>query len=773
MVDDITIDTTQLTRLIPKDGISIDDEKLSGIDNFIVDARRAKITVKLPNGNSLNSSLIDVLTDKTLLLQDNIETVDRLSLLFSKEKVLSEFADEKVFFRHFETPDYQTWMLPDTGYFTVQSIDLLEIIYTMVVHGLGIGDSLSEHRIDGYNQSFCYSLRNLFAFIARGIQIDNLLEPDSNANVGDLFLAYMNQIYYGLGDAIIDYLDSKYGISTLNDMFKQYVREDGTGFQYNTLSFFLWITDFIVANQSTWGFSVFFPDDSSTLFGSNRLLNVAIFLSSIIKFEWFESVRTRFFENGNRELYMARPYGTNIRENIGDGDTSWYVNFSRWHYIPFLGASELVLRYKYNYGSGISPNLTNIFMSKIKQSIMVRCIDTKSNGIRFGKTRVATVLNEDGTNDSGMAYERENFTEIVNDFNPVYRYYSIAGDTYPYYFYMDNIDHQSLFSHDNQTIYCLGGFQNTNWIYFDHITCHEVLLAEDDNNIYADNIPIYDEESGNQTDNFGLYIYRDYFDKYYVKNRSNISNIYGEIEIDGNRTYIGMVDFNSVNIERNQVTFDLVDVTGLTIENIKKLQSFIEFSQFDTGGNGLAADTRAGTTIGQFINTMIKQPFPYRHELANQSFDIGNNEGLSNKVLQEISAEDAFLAGIQCSRSLIYTNAEGQLDIVSDILSAGNTATIDGEILQVSTSQEFKSETFNIDKLKNIAGYNQFTPAIVNFYMQSRNKYSVEKTVEIFNQTSPINLLDKITINEKTYIVMNKNIDLRNKVMKITVIGES
>jgi hypothetical protein len=454
------------------------------------------------------------------------------------------------------------------------------------------------------------------------------------------------------------------------------------------------------------------------------------------------------------------------------GKWKWTYTYARWSYVPFVGANELVLRYKYNYSSGISPNLTNIFMSKIKQSVVVKCIATRSNGIRFGKTRVATVLNEDGTNDSGMTYS-QNFGTLTRQFNPVYRYYSIAGDTYQYYFYMDNIDHQALFSHDNQTIYCLGGFQNTNWIYFDHITCHEFLLAEDDNNIYADNIPIYDEESGNQTDNFGLYIYRDYFDKYYVKNRSNISNIYGEIEIDGNRTYIGMVDFNSVNIERNQVTFDLIDVTGLTIENIKKLQSFIEFSQFDTGGNGLAADTRAGTTIGQFINTMIKQPFPYTHELANQSFDIGNNEGLANKVLQEISAEDAFLAGIQCSRSLIYTNAEGQLDIVSDILSAGNTATIDGEILQVSTSQEFKSETFNIDKLKNIAGYNQFTPAIVNFYMQSRNKYSVKKTIEVFNQISPINLLDKITLNEKTYIVMNKNIDLRNKVMKITVIGES
>ena len=273
MVDDITIDTTQLTRLIPKDGISIDDEKLSGIDNFIVDARRAKVTVKLPNGNSLNSSLIDVLTDKTLLLQDNIETVDRLSLLFSKEKVLSEFADEKIFFRHFTNPNYQTWMLPDSGYFTVQSLELLEIIYAMVMKGLGFGDLMSEHTINGYDQTFCYSLRNLFAFIARGLQIDNSLEPDSNENVGDLFIAYMNQIYYGLGNAIVDYLDSNYGISTLNDMFKQVVVIETHGVIYDTLSFFSWITDFIVANQATWGFSIFLPDDSSVLFGSNPFLN--------------------------------------------------------------------------------------------------------------------------------------------------------------------------------------------------------------------------------------------------------------------------------------------------------------------------------------------------------------------------------------------------------------------------------------------------------------------------------------------------------------------
>ena len=360
-------------------------------------------------------------------------------------------------------------------------------------------------------------------------------------------------------------------------------------------------------------------------------------------------------------------------------------------------------------------------------------------------------------------------------FNPVYRYYTIGKDknATQYYFYLDNINFSQIFASNNNTAFCLAGFTDTNWIYFDKIIGHEILLGDNPVTLCSDNIPVYDEDSGDENDNFGLYIYRDFFDKYYVKNKSNLMNIYGKITMGDETIYRGVVDFNSVSIGRNSLSFELIDSIGITVENINKLESFVEFSQFESMTGGVIADKRAGSSIGDLINSAISTPCPYSHALNNQNFDIGDNAGIEHKILDEMSAETGFINAIQCSKSLIYVNQNGVPDITGNILTDGNAATIDGDILSIETSQRVSSETFNIDNLKNIAGFNQFVPDIVKFYMQTRNNYSVEKNIEIYGQTSEINLLDRITIDDKTYIVINKGIDLRNKIMKITAIGSA
>ena len=42
---------------------------------------------------------------------------------------------------------------------------------------------------------------------------------------------------------------------------------------------------------------------------------------------------------------------------------------------------------------------------------------------------------------------------------------------------------------------------------------------------FVDNIPVFDLEDESQVDNYGLYIYRDYFQKYYTKSASNVTDI--------------------------------------------------------------------------------------------------------------------------------------------------------------------------------------------------------------------------------------------------------
>ena len=81
------LELTDVSRLVPKDSLTIDGEKLAGIDDFTIDARRCKAEIRLLNTNqSQNQDIIDSLTDTTRLLKDGMET-ENVSCYFSNEKV--------------------------------------------------------------------------------------------------------------------------------------------------------------------------------------------------------------------------------------------------------------------------------------------------------------------------------------------------------------------------------------------------------------------------------------------------------------------------------------------------------------------------------------------------------------------------------------------------------------------------------------------------------------------------------------------------------------
>jgi hypothetical protein len=314
------------------------------------------------------------------------------------------------------------------------------------------------------------------------------------------------------------------------------------------------------------------------------------------------------------------------------------------------------------------------------------------------------------------------------------------------------------------------GFIETNWMYFDSIKCKERVLHPDEDT-FVDNIPVFDLEDETQVDDYGLYIYRDYFQKYYTKSASNITDI--PVQLKDASTdkvlFTGLVDFNTVQISKKAITFEAIDAIGLLVDNARKLNGIVHFSQFDTGGDGTVAEKKAGTTLKQFAETLIRTPFPYQHSLASNSFDIGNNDGLENKLLDTIETDKAIVMAIQCAKKLLYVDGTGKIQLGSVL--GDNIATIDGQIITESISQNTDIDELEFDQLKKVAGYNRFLPSIVSFYKSINYNYKERIDMEIYGQTSEIKLLDKIIYKSKEYFVMEKNINIRNGTLNITLIG--
>ena len=196
------------------------------------------------------------------------------------------------------------------------------------------------------------------------------------------------------------------------------------------------------------------------------------------------------------------------------------------------------------------------------------------------------------------------------------------------------------------------------------------------------------------------------------------------------------------------------------IENVNKLDEFIDFAQYDIG-NQVTAETKSGTTIRDAIETIIKSGFPYRTRFITPTFNFDTSTfGIDNKVLEDIPMTDALLAGIQCSQRMLTTDAYGRIYLKE--LSLGEVKTITSAILSEDNNVNIDADLFSIDLLKKIAGWNSFAPEITSTYMSIRNKYSIKKELELLSEEIDINLLDKIEIDNEEYIVLGIKHNLRS-----------
>jgi len=757
-VSDFDLTTEEITKYIPKDGITVDGEKLSGVEDFIVDARRAKVGIRLlRNNQEFNNQIIELLTDKDNLRENNMETETLPCIFVSQEKLEETFSFNKLFYQHL-IAENETWSDTFDGTAIVQSKPMYSIMCKTLYSGLDkfytkIDGITGRRHIQNFTAMWYklildyYNTKTSSSATSLSRSMVSLFLEDTFV---DLWVSAPSDIVDALYDIINYIMDGKtYFLSKLETLATEIynLSSDITEFYFGEM-------EGSVANDQ-------FPDTEM-----KQIRLISRFLASCIRYDEYYDIMVEYNAHNKEISDIFR-----ISRLSAWMDGGYYEYTKKRIYVPFYNNRAIV----YGVSDGNSSffnilELKNINFCKSKQNNLQ---------LQIGKIQKLTASENLDSGIDILRVDEENISLYSTEFIPVERYYKLEPSsdfpvfsTEEFKFYCDNANINSLmfdFSKNSYLYSC--SFNDTNWMYFDTIKCYErVLLPSEDT--FVDNIPVYDEESGGETDNYGLYIYRNFFDKYYVKNKSKIMDVYGKITLGNNKTYEGLVDFNSVKIDRNNISFELIDSIGVTIGNLQKLESFVEFSQFDIGGDGTIANTKAGTTLRQFANTMIRTPFPYNHELNNIAFDIGDNPGLENKLLSEVSAQDAFLTAIQCSHGLLLTNENGIPNIASDILTYGSVKTIDGDIINIATEQSISSETFNIEKLKNLAGYQKFTPAIVSFYMQLRNKYSVQKSIKIYNQETQINLLDRITYNENMYIVVNKKTDLRNRILELTLIGE-
>jgi hypothetical protein len=757
-----------LTGQIKKSGLSIDGTKLYGSDNFIIDARRLKCDIKLVNNSRINDTLISNLTSESLLVEDNLTSTELPVTVFSKDRLRDVFSEENLFYREKNFPDGQTWSIEnaDSGRFVIQSIDMLEIIYTGIrnfYNSNAYNSGASSYR--EYGVSFKYCLQNIVAFLVRGLKIHYsrpLNDSDTDYTPGKMLVAYLNEIDSrdgGLGSVLNTYVNSQ--VTGDIDI------ENNFGDQRYVYGILFHIARYLRDNQTTNGYSVVLPSDSDysneiPFFAVDTIVeqhsNMAIFLVSLLQKSWYDAVNAEFYDNGYNQLYMPNVY---THFNYGG------YSIGAWQYVPLFKVQEVVNRYPWHVlGNVFWTAKFNMFIngsilqSSIREHRNLICVDSPINELMFGKIQTATVEDE---LPSGIPIIN-NWETLTEMFNPVKRYFKIEGISTEYKFYLDNI---ALGSETKSTNSYLGmtGFDEFNWMYFDKITCYEELS----NTIFVDNYPMYDED-GQESDEYGLYLYSDFFNKYYTKTKSNLMDLYVYLYSGNNLIYSGIIDYSTVvhNIRDNTISFEATDAIGVLIENLRKLSSFINFSQFDTG-DMITAEPRAGSTIGQFIKTVINNPLPYYTALNGTIDQNTDMDGFNNKVLEEISAEDAFIIGVQMSKKLLFVNqTTGKIELQTINESAVLTTIADEAIISLEYQQEVGGDMFSIDKLKKVAGFDKIAPSIAAYYNSVMLKYRKTISLELFMQDNDINVLDRILVRNKYYIVMSVDYDIMSRKIRVT-----
>lgn len=756
---------TDYSKLVPKDSLTIDGEKLAGIDDFTIDARRCKAEIRLLNTNrSENQDIINSLTDTTRLLKDSMETENVSAVLFSHAKAVQAFDKERLFTIDKWSGNH-TWDYGD-GTIAVQSIVLRNIFYNTLKRPMVGG-------VNGNGDDFFNNLTAMFVAAILNHYSAPITTQLSMSHVYQYISDRMGYTEYGIiqiSFAVFLFLqyhvfNRKTAYRKIDELYDDLSLHFGAG---NLIEDVVYIDETYGSTTTSSG-GQYAANTNSEI--DSKAWMIADFFASIFSIEDYNLLVNSYRLNNMTGQKLSRP---TIMWTVNDYTVSEKRNS---YYTPFYLNRQVVMGGYVSTNEILYSNIST-FM-KASNSIYIKtCSPKQESGLQIGRTQTKT-MSSDTDNQIPISIENEGYiNEYWNNYIPVERTYYIEPiyyfnpnlDNDVFSLYLDNINVNELLSRPDSFLFTTG-FTETNWMYFDSIKCKERILLPDEDT-FVDSIPVFDLEDESQLDNYGLYIYRDYFQKYYTKANSSVTDILVQLKDTSNNKvlFTGLIDFNTVQISKKAITFEAIDAIGLLVDNARKLNGIVHFSQFDTGGDGTIAEKKAGATLKQFIETLVRTPFPYQHSLASSSFDIGNNDGLENKLLDTIDTDKAIIMAIQCAKKLLYVDGTGKIQ--TDSVLGDRTATIDGQIIEENISQNTDIDEIEFDQLKKVAGYDKFLPSIVSFYKSINYRYKKRIDLEIYGQTSEIKLLDKIIYKSKEYFVMEKNINLSNGHLSITLIGE-
>lgn len=858
----VTITEEDITENLSASNIKVDSTKLYGTDNFIIDAKRLKCAMSLPNNNPrLKNALLGVFNDNSRIVNDSLPTKHVKSIMIDRETIKREFGVERYwggdYLNDLEGAEtyHQTWStsLANTGMLVLKScfdeagrfvLNLHQSFSAMMFNfilGWGGGgyvgptedDSPNDHMLnnqsrgfeigDGHRKyKFDVGAYNIIDFLARGLQIwEGLPNVSGNTNYGLYFEEYLNSIYSGFGTALANAVKARHiamvggdgayssGQSKMHYLFNPVIHlAMPATYSQKLIIRWLWleVDTFIRNNISTYPFKFAVGDNTiqgaghvveigsytDTRFSRRPDIRLAGFLSAIVQYDWYKQVTNEFINNQMQKVSRADNSNTsymlfhrcmesivgttNVRSVPGQVliDINGYPDFS----IGFIAYHRL-----FNSGS-------------ISGSSTITCLENAStnNRVKFGAPKTITrTLNSDGEPETpdGLEVIQINESSIPSEnlFVPVKKLYYMRNTKFfnpPEIANYPDIENDQSWLEENAAVLLINqfdynkfastrdydtvlfgtGFDRQNWMWFDNLGVLEIVQDYENSEVSIVprvEIPVFDELNHSEVNEYGLYIYSDAVQNYYTKKQSPFLDVYISVYIDNMKVYHGVIDRNSISISNKQVSFEATDALGVLIENIQTLNQFVYFSQFDTeNGFGNNALLHAGTTIGDFIEALIRKPFPYNIQLLNTAFELPNEPGIRNKVLNTMTTEDAFVTGIQMSKKILYVNREGNIMLAElPTLESEDFVEIDGSIISISKQLSSDYSRLSIDKLKNISGWQKITPSIASYYNSFKSKYPDKITFKIHENSSDIKLLDKILIDGVYYVVTEIDYDLR------------
>lgn len=767
------VDSDILTDHIALDGLDIDGLRLQGFDNYMIEERRAKVSVQLAGYNErFNKQLIDTITDPENRIKDYFYESDAISVanayIFSDKTTLDNTKDEELFKRELTMPETMMQNRSD-NVLTVQSKVMMDMFLTAmgnmpsgdrwrddVFNGMGVGDSDSRKVKVAYKKSgvsFNNMLAQILAFLYHGVRLEY---PYHNPKTQ--FKEYLNDIRVDFGGELESMVSGNVS-RNLGWIFFMQIRTGFWSSEHRPLEWWIIPAVYSYFLDNNWTIDIPGSDPiqvSEMVFNTEdkKRFVFAAFLASIVKYDWYVSVKDDFFAR-NMDARLC------IDDDFPMGAVP---------YIPFYRAMEVVRRKNSNRPSDSPYNIFLPWDGEIlanRHQVGVLPYRTNHRDF-FGRAQRETV----GDDNIALNFLNEEDEAMYSDeglFIPVQRKYklqyspfgSIPPNEQPVETVIDTLNYGNIIANIDDNFMCLTHYETTNWMFWDNIRVEETYAPYGG---FTDMIPILRDGSGGI-----IHSHKDAFNKIYKSEHSDLMNICLQIRINNNLIYTGWIDYTTIEISNGRLSFTSTDAIGVLIDNLDKLDEVIFFSQFDKGGE-LIADKRAGHSIIDFINRMAKDPIPHKPsqwKSVHNLLDAQKHSILNNKVLGDINPRDAVLIALQASQRVLYAKGDGSLalDEVSrdDEMPEEEIIVLDSKhIFEKGLSFGAYTEEFNEEHIVKLAGNQSVLEDIIRFF--NRNKSDTQKTLSItttedFNKD--IKLLDTVeidgelwTVNEIEYLRM-------------------